>query len=192
MRLPVSEHTSRPWRIHDIAPDFDVEDVWALETPGGPDDLPRLVAHIAGGSFPDDAALPVRVVWQARSWLGALLHWDDQDEGLDTRVPSLRERLPRDLRDGPSGPDLGAVPFTPLYLAHDEWAAEVANRTVHAVMHIGWVPDGAGGHRGQMAVLVRPNGRLGRLYMAAIKPFRHLVVYPALMRSLQRGWLPGG
>ena len=28
-------------------------------------------------------------------------------------------------------------------------------------MHIGWVPDGAGGYRGQMAVLVKPNGLLG-------------------------------
>jgi hypothetical protein len=158
--------------------------------PGGPDDLPRLVAHIASGSFPDDAALPVRVVWEVRSRLGALLHWDDDDEGLGSRVPSLRDRLPSDLRDGPSGPELGSVPFTPLYLAQDEWAAELANRTVHAVMHIGWVPDRSGGYRGQMAVLVKPNGRLGALYMAAIKPFRHLVVYPALMRSLQHGWVP--
>lgn len=39
MRLPSTAHTSRPWRIHGIAPDFRVEDVWALPTPGGPDDL---------------------------------------------------------------------------------------------------------------------------------------------------------
>ena len=40
MRLPNTAHTSRPWRIHDIAPDFELEDVWALPTPGGPDDFP--------------------------------------------------------------------------------------------------------------------------------------------------------
>lgn len=28
-------------------------------------------------------------------------------------------------------------------------------------MHVGWVPDGSGGYRGQMAVLVEPNGLLG-------------------------------
>ena len=28
-----------PWRIHEIAPDFRLEDVWALPTPGGPDGL---------------------------------------------------------------------------------------------------------------------------------------------------------
>ena len=35
MRLPNTAHTQRPWRIHAIAPDFAVEDVWALPTPGG-------------------------------------------------------------------------------------------------------------------------------------------------------------
>jgi hypothetical protein len=35
---------------------------------------------------------------------------------------------------------------------------------------------------------VRPNGRLGDAYMAAIRPFRHLIVYPALMRQVERGW----
>jgi hypothetical protein len=39
-----------------------------------------------------------------------------------------------------------------------------------------------------MAVLVKPNGWLGAAYMAAIKPFRYLVVYPALMRAIERDW----
>ena len=55
-------------------------------------------------------------------------------------------------------------------------------------MHIGWVPDGTGGYRGQMAVLVKPNGLLGAAYMAAIGPFRHLVVYPAMTRQIEREW----
>jgi Protein of unknown function (DUF2867) len=66
--------------------------------------------------------------------------------------------------------------------------AEISNKTVHSLMHIGWVPDGKGGYRGQMAVLVKPNGRLGAAYMAAIKPFRYLLVYPALIRWLERAW----
>jgi hypothetical protein len=56
-------------------------------------------------------------------------------------------------------------------------------------MHVGWVPDGTGGHRGQMAVLVRPNGVLGVAYLAAIAPFQHLVVYPLMMRGIGRAWL---
>jgi hypothetical protein len=59
---------------------------------------------------------------------------------------------------------------------------------MHGVMHVGWVPDESGGYRGQMAVLVKPNGLVGSAYMAAIRPFRHLIVYPALMRQLQWDW----
>jgi hypothetical protein len=55
-------------------------------------------------------------------------------------------------------------------------------------MPLGWVPDGAGGYRGQMAVLVKPNGLFGKAYMAAIKPFRYLIVYPALMLMIEREW----
>jgi Protein of unknown function (DUF2867) len=55
-------------------------------------------------------------------------------------------------------------------------------------MHVGWVPDGTGGYRGQMAVLVKPNWLLGRAYTAAIMPFRHLIVYPPLMREMGREW----
>jgi hypothetical protein len=47
MRLPHSAHTSRPWRIHEIAGDFRLEDVWELPGVGGPDDFPGLVALIA-------------------------------------------------------------------------------------------------------------------------------------------------
>jgi hypothetical protein len=39
-----------------------------------------------------------------------------------------------------------------------------------------------------MAVLVKPNGLFGNLYMAAIRPFRHLIVYPPLMRRIEREW----
>ncbi|MGW8397507.1 DUF2867 domain-containing protein [Streptomyces lydicus] len=190
MRLPRTAHTSRPWWIHEIAGDFTVEDVWALPTPGGPDDLGWLVRQIAEGiSGGVSGEGPVsRLLFAVRWKLGALLGWDEPGTGIGTRVSFLRDRLPADLRDGPQGPDLGSSPFTSLYLRDDEWAAEMDNKTVHAVMHIGWVPDGSGGYRGQMAVLVKPNGLFGTLYMAAIKPFRYLGVYPALMRSIGREW----
>jgi len=78
------------------------------------------------------------------------------------------------------------LPFSPLYLLDDEWAAEVANWTMHGVIHIGRIADGTGGFRAQMAVLVKPNGLFGEAYMAAIRPFRHLIVYPAMMRQIGR------
>ena len=187
-RLPDTAHTDRPWRIHEVAHDFRLEDVWALPTPGGPDDFPRLVHAITSGDPTGDGHSPVvRALFALRLKVGALLGWDD-DAGGGARAPTLRDRLPADLRDGAAGPSFGALPFTPLYLAHDEFAAELANRTMHGVLHLGWVPDGNGGHRGQLAVLVKRNGLLGTAYMAAIKPFRHLLVYPLMLRQLQRKW----
>ena len=188
MRLPNTAHTSRPWRIHELTRDFRLEDVWALPTPGGPHDFPLLVQGIASGDPARGNSRPARTLWAVRWKLGELLGWDSPDAGLGSRVPTLRDRLPMDLRDAPSGPDFDALPFTSLYLLEDEWAAEIANRTMHGVMHLGWVPDGTGGYRGQMAVYVKPNGLLGNAYMAAIRPFRHRIVYPPMIRQIGRDW----
>jgi hypothetical protein len=186
MRLPDTEHTSRPWRIHGLTRDFRLEDVWRLPVTGGRDDFPRLVKRFAGGDPSQGPSRAVRALFAVRSKLGEALGWDDAPSGLGSRVSSLRDRLPADLRHGPSGPDFHALPFTSLYLTEDEFAAEIANRTMHGVLHLGWVPDGTGGYRGQMAVLVKPNGLLGDAYMAAIRPFRHLIVYPAMIRRIER------
>ena len=200
MRLPKTAHTSRPWRVHEFTKDFEIEDVWELPTPGGPHDLPRLVQQFTRGGEGSKFFSGVFGALFALRWkLGELFGWDKPVSGVGDRVRSLRERLPADLLEGPRGPDVRAVPgwadadgplvFASIYQTHDEWAAEISNRTVHAVMHIGWVPDGAGsGYHGQMAVLVKPNGRFGKAYMAAIKPFRRGIVYPLLLRSIGRRW----
>jgi Protein of unknown function (DUF2867) len=188
MRLPNSAHTSRPWRIHEFTRDFRLEDVWALPTPGGPDDFPRLVQMMASSDPTQSSSGAARTLFAIRWKVGELLGWDGPEASLGSRVPTLRDRLPVDLRDAPSGPEFQALPFTSLYLLDDEWAAEIANRTMHGVMHIGWVPDRTGGYRGQMAVYVKPNGLFGTAYMAAIRPFRHLIVYPQMMRDTGRNW----
>jgi hypothetical protein len=186
VNLPKHAHTDRPWRIHELTPDFQLYDVWALPTPGGPDDFHVLVDQFAGGDTASNPSPIARLLFAIRWKLGDLLGWDDATAGLGDRVESLRDRLPPDLPAG--GPEFTRLPFTSVYRTDDEWAAEMANRTVHAVMHLSWVPDGTGGYRGQMAVLVKPNGSWGRAYMAAIGPFRHLLVYPALLRGIGDSW----
>lgn len=185
MRLPNTAHTSRPWRIHELTRDFRLEDVWELPGTGDPEDFPRLVQRLASAD-PSQSPGAIRTLFAIRWKIGELLGWDSPDAGLGSRVPTLRERLPVDLLDAPPGPDFEALPFTSLYLTDDEFAAQIANRTMHGVMHIGRVPDPTGGFRAQMAVLVKPNGLLGTAYMAAIRPFRHLIVYPAMMRGIER------
>jgi len=185
MRLPATAHTSRPWRIHELTAGFRLEDVWDLPTPGGQADFPRLVRLIAAGDPLRGSSRTVRTLWAIRWKAGELLGWDGP---VASRGPMLRDRLPADLRDAPAGPDFRALPFTPLYMTGDEFAAELINRTVHGVMHLGWVPGTVGGYHGQMAVYVKPSGMLGATYMAAINPFRHLIVYPRMIRQIGRDW----
>lgn len=188
MRLPSTAHTSRPWRIHELTPDFRLEDVWSLPAAGALEDFPKLVELLAGRDLSHGGSRASGLLWAIRWRVGSLLGWDGPDGGVGSRVPTLRDRLPADLREAGPGSDLAGGLFTPLYLTDGEFAAELANQTMHGVLHLGWVPDGADGYRGQMAVLVKPNGLIGNLYMAAIRPFRHRFVYPPMLRALESAW----
>lgn len=187
MRLPDREHRSRPWRIHQIAPDFRLEDVWALPTPGGPGELDLLLEAVAARDPGQGNWRSARALLSLRSKLGDLLGLDGDGSGIGSGAPTLRDRLPEDLLATP-GPRLASLPFNPLYLTENEFAAELANRTMHGVMHLGWVEEEAGCYRGQMAILVKPNGAMGSAYMAAIRPFRHRIVYPAMLDRIERVW----
>jgi hypothetical protein len=197
-RIPNSEQEGGPWRIHELVPDFALEDVWALPVSGGPGDFDQLLdlarSLDPGGS--DSRAS--RFLWELRDQLGrlglgriSLPCGERSGEGLPipgTRETSLSGRVPEDLRGSAAELQLGSWPFKPLYRTDREAAAEISNRTVHGVAHFAWVDRGAGLYQGQMAVYVKPRGLLGHGYMALIKPFRYLVVYPAMMRQLGRAW----
>jgi hypothetical protein len=187
VRLPNSAHHSHPWRIHEVTPDFRVEDVWALPSPGGSNAFERCIELISTIDPSASSSRTVRALFALRWKLGELFRWDGDDTGTGSRFPTLIERLPADLRDMPR-PRFAELPMQSLYLLDDEFAAEIANSTMHGVMHIGWVADRNEQPRAQMAVLVKPNGVFGRAYMAAIRPFRHLLVYPAMFREFERLW----
>jgi len=187
MRIPNSEYTDRPWRIHEFTEDFEVEDVWELPTPGGPGELDRFVRGFTAGDD-DMSGFVIRNLFAIRWKLGSLLGVDKESTGLGKRVQTLRSRLPDDLRNGPRGRDFETVPFVAVYQTDTEYVAELANRTVHALMHIGWVADGNGGYHAQMTALVKPNGLLGKAYMTGIKPIRRTLVYPELIRSIGKEW----
>jgi hypothetical protein len=196
-RIPNAIHEAQTWRIHALVPDFVLEDVWALPAVGSADEFPELLAMVSAMDPAHAENLPTRALWQLRDRLG---EWFDlgrisaaADRGPGDAVPgttetSLRERLPDDLRDTTAGFDFGSLPFAPLYVTAKEAAAEISNRTVHGVAHIAWVDRGDGTFQGQMAVYVKPRGRLGEGYMALIKPFRYWIVYPALMGQFARSW----
>jgi uncharacterized protein DUF2867 len=199
IRLPNAAHEARPWRMREIAPDFIVEDVWALPVRGSAGEFQSLIELLPSLDPSNADSLPTRALWRFRDLLGKwfALGRVSSETGAATgglpipgrRETSLRERLPDDLRDSVADlRDYDSLLFTPVFRTDVEFAAEISNQTMHGAMHLGWVEQDEGRYQGQMAVYVKPRGTLGKGYMALIKPFRHWIVYPALMRQVERAW----
>ncbi len=198
MRVPDDVLKTQRWVIDDIVHDFDVEDVWALPVHGGADDFGEVIDLMGAIDFPGSAPLPVRVLWGIRDLLGRVfglgrVSTSADDAGVWPPVPgtgerSLMGRVPEELRGTATDSRLTEKPFRPLYLTDTEFADEISNRTMYGVMHLAWVDRGDGRYQAQMTVYVKPRGAAGKAYMAFIKPFRYAIVYPALMRYLERAW----
>ena len=188
MRLPNAAHDG-PWRIREIASDFELVDVWALPAHGGASDFRTLVEIVASLDPTNAGSGPARVLWRFRERLG---DWLDLDRGLEpipgTNETSLAGRLPEGLRNTAAAVNFGALPFTSLYLTDVEFAAEFSNQTMHGVLHVAWVDQSEGRYRGQMAVYVKLRGLLGKTYKALVMPFRRWVLYPAILRKIEREW----
>lgn len=192
MRIPNEEHVAQPWRIHGLIPDFTLEDVWAMpEITGRRDEFGAFIRQMRATDPSASGNLAARTLWKARDLLGK---WLGLGEVLlpDGQSPapfpdSVSARLPDDLA-GTARLAVGRLPFVPVYQTTSEFVAEISNRTVHGVMHVGWALRGDGSYSPQMAVYVKPNGRLGAAYMNFIWPFRYLVVYPAMEREAARRW----
>lgn len=198
MRVSNDVLKTQRWIILDVVHDFDVEDVWALPIDGGPDDFGAVIDLMGSIDFPESAPLPVRLLWGLRDLLGRMfglgrISTSADEAGVWLPVPrtgerSLIGRVPEELRNTATDSRLTGKPFRPLYLTDIEFADEMSNRTMYGVMHLAWVDQGGGRYQGQMTVYVKPRGAIGKAYMAFIKPFRYAIVYPALMRHLERLW----
>ena len=183
-RVDAATFHRQSWRIHEVAPDFEVEDTWWIPTPGaGRDDFARVRDAVEQG-FDIDAFGPlVRGLFAVRLWLGARLRWGRRGRKPGTRPTSLRHRLPADLE--PAASDDREL-LSPVFATDSEAVSEMTSSTVHGLLHLGWDPSGEPGLL--VTVLTRTNGRMGGLYLRAIAPFRHLIVWPALTTAWERAW----
>ena len=64
---------------------------------------------------------------------------------------------------------------------------ELINRTAHAAA-LSALVETASAYRFYFGVYVRSVSRFTRVYMALIDPFRKLVVYPSLLRTVRATW----
>ncbi len=71
-----------------------------------------------------------------------------------------------------------------VYVFADEALCELSNDTIHTLLHVAMTDDAAA----SLAVYVKHRGVMSRLYMAAIWPARHLILYPSLVAKIESTW----
>jgi hypothetical protein len=175
-----------PLRVHAFLAGVPLHDAWAV-------DLPRTRGGItlaeflgrAGDLFqrPEPA---VQALLCLRFFVGSVFGWDRATPGSISE--SFTQRLTdedRALSLVPAGTPDGH--FSIVYRFENEQLDEVANRTVHAGALSALVEADAT-YRFYFAVYVREVNPFTLLYMAAIDPFRRLIVYPALLRGISALW----
>src|SRR5262249_37038749 len=85
----------------------------------------------------------------------------------------------------PAGTPVGV--FRMVYRFENEQLLELINRTAHGAA-LSALVETANAYRFYFGVYVRSVGRLTPVYMALIDPFRKLIVYPSLLRSVRTTW----
>ena len=122
-------------------------------------------------------------------WLRGLGLGGYEGKFRDNRIDA--EVLPRltadDLSRSLAPPGTPEGLFRVVYRFENEQLLEIINRTAHAAA-LSALIERETAYRFYFAVYVRNVSRLTPLYMAAIDPFRKLIVYPSLMRSVCTTW----
>ena len=186
MRIDPDEFRASRLRVHALLHDVPLEDVWAIPLPGG--GAGRTVDDVRDALNAAVAAAPpaVKGLFRLRGRIGALLGWDRERPAWNAE--SYASRLSAaDRAQSTAAPGAPDGRLSLLYRFQDEQLSERRNATVHAFSSLSIRPS-PGGYVAYWAIYVQPVHRMTRLYMAAIAPFRRLVVYPAIIRKVQSAW----
>jgi hypothetical protein len=173
--------------VHDFLQDVPLQDVWAIPLRGGG---PGRTIHDFRPLFTfarlQEVNPAVRALFGLRTRLGSLFGWDQQCPAW--RAESYVHRLTTtDRARSVVAPGTPEGPFTTLYVFEQEQLSEVRNATVHAFSSLS-MAEAEGGYLVYWAIYVKPVSRWTGAYMTAIAPFRHLLVYPAIIGMVQRAW----
>lgn len=186
-QISTQEFERVPLRVHDFLAGVPLHDAWSV-------DLPRARSGITLDEFlrrtrgrPFTAAPLVRTLLKTRLFIGGLLGWDREPtawESFAARLTSTdrsRSLLPVGSREGP---------FRVVYRFENEQLLELINRTVHAAA-LSALVETENAYRFYLGLYVSSVSRFTPIYMALIYPFRKLVVYPSLLRSVRAKWKEG-
>src|SRR5262249_4623509 len=128
----------------------------------------------------------VAALFNFRFFLGRVFGWDNPDRyERDSYIHRLSDEDRARSLITPGTPD---GPFRLLNLLPTESVREVQNATVHAFLCEA-LRESDSRYRYYWGVYVKSVSRFTPLYMALIKPFRHWVVYPAILRRIRKAWV---
>jgi hypothetical protein len=185
-QISAQEFERLPLRVHDFLAGVPLHDVWAV-------DLPRTRSGITLDEFLRTASTRlftcspvVRALLNIRLFAGRLLGWDR--EPAATAWQSFQTRLTTADRSRsltPAGTREGL--FCVVYRFENEQLLELINRTAHAAA-LSALVETTNAYRFYFGVYVRRVSRFTPIYMALIDPFRKLIVYPSLLRTVRAKW----
>jgi hypothetical protein len=195
-QVSIQEFERLPLRVHMFLAGVPLHDVWSI-------DLPRWRAGVTldeflqtgsnctfdtcGCSKSSSLFTPsplVRMLLNIRFFVGRLFGWDPEPAATPTFAIGLtdtdrsRSLVTAGTRDGF---------FRVVYRFENEQLVELINRTAHAAALTALV-ETATAYRFYFAVYVRSVSRFTPFYMGVIDPFRKLIVYPSLLRSVRARW----
>ena len=202
-QISTHEFERLPLRVHDFLAGVSLHDVWAV-------DLPRARSGITLNEFLRTASARsqvgcdccendrsrkgslltrspvVRTLLNIRFFAGRLLGWDR--EPASTAWETFTTRLTAADRSkslAPAGVREGL--FRVVYHFENEQLLELINRTAHAAA-LSALVETANAYRFYFGVYVQNVSRFTPVYMALVDPFRKLIVYPSLLRSVRASW----
>lgn len=185
-QISTEQFEQLPLRVHTFLAGVPLHDVWCV-------DLPRWRAGVTLNDFLRTASncfftpsFVVRKLLAIRFLVGALFSWDRESAATATKTFATR------LTDTDRSRSLAAAGtqdgfFRVVYRFENEQLVELINRTVHAAA-LSTLVETPAVYRFYFGVYVCNISRFTPFYMAVIDPFRKLIIYPSLLRSVRARW----
>ena len=119
-----------------------------------------------------------------RFFVGRIFGWDREPTTIVTFATRLTDA---DRSRSLIAPGTCDGFFRVVYRFENEQLLELINRTAHAAA-LSALVETATAYRFYFGVYVSGVSRFTPLYMSLIDPFRKLIVYPSLLRSIRARW----
>jgi Protein of unknown function (DUF2867) len=197
-QVSTQEYEQLPLRVHKFLAGVPLHDVWSIDLPRWRtgvtlDEFLRTAGNgnldTCGCSKSSSLFTPspiVRTLLDIRFLVGRLFGWDREPAPTAWKTFATRLTDP-DRSSSPVAAGTRDGFFHIVYRFENEQLLELINRTAHAAA-LSALVETATAYRFYFAVYVRNVSRFTPLYMTLIDPFRKLIVYPSLLRSIRARW----